>query len=380
MKILFIFHEAQLTGATLALLRNVEWYSENTDISQEFLLKQSGVLIHELSGFGNVYLWENEDPSTKNLFIKGLKSFSSKIRRYRLLKHLKKQKFDLIYANTILCSELIEKTAGFKCKILWHIHELELAIICYGVNRLEASRYVQFIIANSKSTKNNLIKQGIDPDKISVHYPITDIAKIHSSSSELPVRESLGIPLEAFVIGTSGLGIERKGIHDFIQLPLIIDSLYPGNNFYYLWVGKIFNKDVIDYDLEKAGLKSRVLFPGELRDPYPYYKVFDIFISCSKEESFGLSAVEAAAFHKPLVCFKGTGGIEEIVEQAGNQPVPYLNMIEMAKQIIDIYMDTKKRMRLGDLAFETAKMFETEKIMPKMYDYLKKIQIDTLTR
>lgn len=378
MKILFIFHEAHLTGATLALYGTVKWYSENTGISISFLLKENGILNNEMSQIGTVYLWNQENFNKRNIFQKVVDRIIKPISyQQKLLEHLRNQKFDILYANTIICSDIIKALSILNCKIVWHIHELELAIRCIGKHHLEADKYVHAIIANSESTRNNLVCNGIDKTKISVHYPFINIQKIQNSSVSFSVRDSLKIPDDAFIIGSSGSGIERKGIQDFIRLPIIIDYFFPDNNFYYLWVGKIFNKEIIDYDLEKSGLKNKVILSGEQIDPFPYYNIFNIFVSCSKEESFGLSAIEAASLHKPLVCFKNTGGIEEIVDQADNLTVPYLNSIEMAKKIIEIYNDSTKILELGNLAFETANKYDIEIIMPKMYDYLKKIEINT---
>lgn len=379
MKILFIFHEAHLTGATLALFGTVKWYSENTDFSMSFLLKENGILKNEISKIGPVYNWTQEYLPKRN-FVQKVVSRIIKPKSYRqkLLENLRNQKFDILYANTILCSDIIKDMAYFNCKIVWHIHELELAIKCLGKHHLEADKYVHAIIANSKSTMSNLVRNGIDKTKICVHYPFINIQEIQNLSMSISVRESLKIPSDSFIIGGSGSGIERKGIQNFIQLPLIINYLFPNKNFYYLWVGEICNKEVVQYDLDKSGIKDNFIFCGEQKNPFPYYKVFDIFVSCSKEESFGLSAIEAAALHKPLLCYKNTGGIEEIVEQANNITVPYLNIIEMAKKIIEIYSNKAKILALGNLAFETAKNFDIEIIMPKMFDYIKEIQKDTL--
>jgi L-malate glycosyltransferase len=373
-KILFIFHEAHLTGATLALFSNVKWFSENTDISMSFLLKEDGILNNDISKIGTVYLWEKENVTGNSIFRKILNKIFKTIYKKILLVHLKGQKFDLIYANTIVCSDLIKKMSNFNCKIVWHIHELELAINCIGKQHLEANKYVHYIIANSKSTKNNLVRNGIGGNKICVHYPFIDINKIQNSSVPFSIRESLNIPIDAFIIGSSGSGIERKGIHDFIRLPLIIDYLFPDNNFYFLWIGEIFNKEIIEYDLAKSGLGNKIIFTGEQRNQFPYYKIFDIFVSCSKEESFGLSAVEAAALHKPLICYKNTGGIEEIVVQANNITVPYLNLVEMAKKIIEINNDSNMRKELGILAFESAVRYDIKIIMPLLYNFIKNIK------
>jgi glycosyltransferase involved in cell wall biosynthesis len=253
--------------------------------------------------------------------------------------------------------------AHFKCKKVWHIHELELAIKIIGEQYLEAEKHVDLIIANSKSTCDNLINSGINGNKIKVIYPILDRGEIINSAIVPGLKESLGIPADAFIIGTSGVGIDRKGIHTFVQLPVIVDFLLPGNDFYYLWVGKKVNFEIIEHDIIKAGLTNRIIFVGEQANPFQYYKLFDIFISCSREESFGLSAIEAAALGKPIICFEKTGGLDEIVTGAKNITIPYLNIIDMANTIIDLYKDRGKLIRLGESASEYSEKFDQELIM-----------------
>ncbi len=71
-----------------------------------------------------------------------------------------------------------------------------------------------------------------------------------------------------------------------------------------------------------------------------------------QRRELGLSAIEAAALGKPVICFEKTGGLEEIVKGADNITVPYMNIIEMAKNIIDFHNDRDKLTRLGKSASE----------------------------
>ena len=372
-KILFVFHEANRTGATLNLLNMVKWLSENSDISMSFLFKENGDLASEVSKIGEVYLWNPDPAKTDQSLLKKVVNYIKKQNnRTSLLKQLKRCNFKLIYANTITISDIIKDLSRLKCKILWHIHELDLAINILGNNHLNAGSYISLFIANSNSTKANLKKHGIDETKIKVLNPIINYNKINSSGFEPGFKQSLGFPDDAFIIGSSGSGTERKGISTFIQLPVIMNYLFPDNKFYYMWIGKIFNSKIIEYDIEKMGMKNRIILPGEQQNPLPFYRIFDIYVSCSKEESFGISAIEAAAMGKPLICFEKTGGLEEIVIQADNITVPYMNIIVMAKKIIELYFDRDKLAYLGMKASKYAKKFDKDLIMPE----LKKILVD----
>lgn len=144
-----------------------------------------------------------------------------------------------------------------------------------------------------------------------------------------------------------------------------MDYLYPNNNFFYMWVGNMYNLDVVEHDIDFSGYKGRVILTQEQSEPFQYYKIFDVFVSCSKEESFGLSAIEAAALQKPLVCFEKTGGLEEIVKGAENITVPYLDIVEMAKKIFELYSDPKVIKDLGLKASYYATQFDENVIMPE---------------
>jgi len=375
-KILFIFHEANRTGATLNLFNMVKWLSENSDISMSFLFKENGNLVNDLSKVGVVYLW-NPDPvqTDQSLLKKVVNYIKKRNNRKSLFKQLIKCNFKLIYANTLTSSDIIKDLAPLKCKILWHIHELDLAINILGQNLLDASSYISLFIANSNSTKVNLKKHGIDGTKIKVLNPIINYNKIQSLGFEPGFKQTLRIPDDAFIIGSSGSGTERKGISTFIQLPVIVDYLFPENKFYYMWIGKIFNSKIIEHDIETLGMKNRILLPGEQKNPLPFYRIFDIYISCSKEESFGISAIEAAVMGKPLICFEKTGGLEEIVNQAGNITVPYMNIIVMARKIIELYFDRDKLANLGMKASKYAKKFDEELIMPEFKKILVNITL-----
>ena len=364
MKILFIFHEAELSGASILLYRMVKWLSENTSISLSFLLMSEGPLMKEINELGRIYFWE-ETPPRKRTISERILNRIVKLKSWQdlIVDRLEKENFDVVYANTILASEVIIRLAHFKCKKIWHIHELELAISIIGKEHLNAGKYVDLFIANSQSTYNNLVECNIDKERIRIVYPVIDIKSIDDPVKKINLRVLLGIPEAAFIIGTSGTGIDRKGINSFIHLPIIVDHLLPGNKFYYLWVGKIINSEIIDHDLKKSGLTGRVIFSGKQKNPIPYYNIFDIYISCSKEESFGLSAIEAAALGKPVFCFEKTGGLEEIVKGADNITVKYMNIIEMAKNIIDFHNDRDELTGLGKSASEYSKNFDQDLIM-----------------
>ncbi len=377
MKILFVFHEARLTGATLALFTYVKWLHKHTDISVSFLLKERGEMEKEISLLGKVYVWEPLEFESPDIYkrIKN-KILKAKSKQEMLIDSLKKESFDTVYFNTVLCSGLIKKLSCLNSKIIWHIHELELAVNFVGRHLLDAHSYTHAVVANSESTQQYLINNGINKEKIFVSYPGIDFEMINQLKNDAGSSEC-HIPDDAFVIGTSGTVLSRKGWHNFIELPSIINHLLADNSFYYVWVGKISkaDKEIIKYDIQKSGNNAKIIFTDEQKNPFPIYKRFDVFVSVSKEESFGMAAVELAFMHKPIVCFQNTGGIEELVNKAHNISVPYLDSISLGKVIIDLYKNPEKRIQLGNAAYEHIKEYDINKIMPRFHNFLNQVTI-----
>ncbi len=375
MKILFVFHHGGITGASLALLSSIEWLNAHTDYKMSFLFRENGIMEDVVSKYGKVHIWEEESHQPLSIFVRiKNKILKSKTKQRVLLENIERQHFDIIYFNTIICSKIINKMSGLSSTKIWHIHELELAINYYGVQHLNAVNNVSKIIANSKNTKNTLLRYGFNNDKISVIYPFINCKKMDKLVIQSVDRTTFNIPENAFIIGTSGTVMDRKGVDNFISTAIIIDELFPKNNFYYIWVGAYTNKQKImfDYDINKSEKKDKILFIGEHSNPFPIYNLFDIFVSTSKEESFGLSALEAGYFSKPLVCYKNTGGIEEIVVNSGNTTVEYMNTYHMAQEIIRLYHNMTTRETLGKNAKVLAESFDVEIIMPQLMDFLNK--------
>lgn len=311
MKILFIFHEARLTGASLALFRMVKWLKSHSDISMSFLLLEGGALQKELGELGEVIEWDRYKfykPSilrrVRNKLL-GNNSFQKKI-----IRKISKSNFDILYFNTIVSGRVAENFKHIQTKRIWHIHELELAVKTNNVDYLQAYSLFDSIIANSKSTKLFLESKGFDGRKINVFYPIVSVSSIQNLSKESVDNNLARIIKNSFVIGSSGSGIERKGVQSFIITAKLVNNIYPANNFKFVWVGDVSKNErsIIEHDIQKTNLSEKVFFLGEKNNPYPYYDKFNIFISTSKEESFGLSLVEAAILKKPIICFDSTGG------------------------------------------------------------------------
>ena len=376
MKILFVFHEANLTGASLNLFRMICWFKKNTDFEMSFLFKEGGPLKKIILDFGDVIEFDVvASKKTGNINRLWNKIGSSNKRESENFKKIREKKFDIIYFNTILSSEFIISLSSIKAIKVWHIHELGLATSLIGPKRFQIKDKIDFIIANSKATHDYLVENGFSIKSIKVLHPVILTEEILKKSSEDLGAEYELFLKDSFTIGSAGTVMERKGVQSFILLIKIIDSLYPANNFKYVWVGSVSLKDrlLIEHDIHHGELRNKLIFVDERSNPFPFYKRFDVFVSTSKEESFGLCAVECACFKKPLVCFDKTGGLQELVLKAENIIVPYLDLMTMANKLIELSENRNTLTKLGESSKKISKEFDENIVMPMFSKYLKEL-------
>lgn len=113
------------------------------------------------------------------------------------------------------------------------------------------------------------------------------------------IRESLGLPTDAVVVGHIGRFEEQKN-HRYL-LDIFQEVTQQEENAYLLSVGKGSLEEEMFEKAEKFGIKERVLFLGERDDIPRILKAMDVFVMPSLYEGLPMVAVEAQAANLKLV-------------------------------------------------------------------------------
>jgi len=114
---------------------------------------------------------------------------------------------------------------------------------------------------------------------------------------------------------------------------------------------------------------------GKVKDVEKIIGLADLFLLTSETESFGLAALEAMAAKVPVVS-TNTGGIPEVNIHGFSGMLSNVGDVEdMAKNAIAILKDEKIHQQFSENAFEQAKKFSIEKVLP-LYELLYKNVID----
>jgi glycosyltransferase involved in cell wall biosynthesis len=357
--ILFISHNAGRTGAPLMLLNLLKWLNENTDLTFEILLRGPGSLQEEFASIAPTSLYEHRG-AAGSLIARasrklGFGDYHANRHHRHLLSRFRKSGIELIYSNTITNGDILETLAPLGCPVLTHVHELDYWIEQSGRQNLEqVLKYSSRFIAASGAVKVNLVgKYNIAAEKIDVVHSFIPACGVTADPSG--IRQKLGIPEEAFMVLGSGHETWRKGKDLFVQLAAQMQKTLPTSQTHLLWVGgwqREEDRRNVLHDVQNLGLTGRVHFTGEVSNPLDYFAAGDVFAMVSREDPFPLVCLEAAALGKPVLCFAGSGGMPEFIEEDAGFVVPYLDLPAMAERITALAVDIGLRIRLGKRAAE----------------------------
>ncbi len=150
-----------------------------------------------------------------------------------------------------------------------------------------------------------LVKQSFLREyPIEVHYNTInrDIFKPTPSN----FRKTHGLNGKIVILGVAQGWSKRKGLQDFIELSRMLDD-----NYAIVLVG-LTQKQIDNLPKNIIGLKRT----ENLEELASIYTMADVFVNPSKEETFGLTTIEAEACGTKAIVYKGTA-CEEIVNKFG---------------------------------------------------------------
>lgn len=356
-KILFITHESALSGAPRSLLYFLTWLKKNVPTIKIHLLslKSDNPLENAFKDVSDYYydftsLGQKPTYTIKNRV--ALKLFGKPIlsEKEELIQKLVAQKFDLIYANTVvsLPISLLLKRSNVRTVLLLHVHEMATAIEQLIPDFKNYIHEVDSFLAASELVKEHLIKRfGCDSTKISRVYECSDV---HISPSQLSLE-----PVSSKKVIMVGGAYWAKGDDVFLLVAKEVVSRNPTIHFYWLGSQSLERKTVNQGDLEKLELTDNVHFLPHTTTPHDIVKTMDVFALTSRSDSFPLAAIEAGLLGVPIVCFEKASGIQEIIKQGGGEVVPYLDIQKMADAIISLVTSDELRVKKSD---EVKRLFQ----------------------
>ncbi len=169
------------------------------------------------------------------------------------------------------------------------------------------------VVANSRMVKDDIIRHyGLPEDKICVIYNGIDPARYAAAGAakRRGLRETLGVPADAFVVLFVGSGFERKGLMTLVRA---VGLLKEKEEIRLVVVGKGGQGPYLR-EAARVGVAGRVVFAGPVKDAAEFYGAADVFALPSMYEPFSNSCLEAMASGLPVVTTASNGASEIITD------------------------------------------------------------------
>lgn len=227
------------------------------------------------------------------------------------------------------------------------------------------------IIAVAHSAKENLLEMGVPAHRVSVI--INGVSGLRSVSFEetQELRERLGIPKDAIVIGICARLEACKDHYTLFRAAEIL--IQKDSSYRFLIVGDGSLREELERYCEDHGLSPYIIFAGFQSDVAPYYSLMRINVNCSvgtetsslalsEGMSIGLPSVVSDYGGNPymvrqgengLVYAKGRAeGLAEAIEKLAKDPVLWNQLSKGAKERFHTELNSKAMTQKTEKLYE----------------------------
>ncbi|GAB3639741.1 glycosyltransferase family 4 protein [Spirosoma arcticum] len=387
--LLFIGHDANRAGAQYLLLHLLTYLHE-TGVKTGLVLGDGGPLLPDYERVTTVYRAITPIPVqtgslTGRVLAKlgvGQPANGQRTIPAEVMQRIRDGHYNAIVSNTIANGGLLRLLEPLELPFALYVHELENSIRIYARPdelAYELSR-VSHVFCGSEAVRQNLIAHhGLTISNTSVLNSLMHTQALLTKLAAVDrrvVRQTLGIPADAIVVGGCGNAEWRKGVDLFLLIARQVLNTHPDTHF--IWVGVNESGEEsgrLRYDLDRMGMADHVhLLPpgGNYLD---YVACFDLFTLTSREDPYPLVILEAGLNRIPVLCFAQSGGSPDYVGTDTGCLVPYLDLSAMAAGIGRLADDRAERDRLGAIFYERAMRHDVAVLVPQLLTRLDSVLV-----
>ncbi|MEN9907169.1 MAG: hypothetical protein RLZZ540_310 [Bacteroidota bacterium] len=335
-RILFILHEASETGAPMMINNLLQSsYAKKNDCY--VLTIYCGKLEESLKQNAKVSILHNK--KKENSLLSKICNNIYKIEN-DFLKKADSGFFDLIYVNSLATLTRLPKLDFLKNnKSILHIHEGPILSENLEINKIVSNvfdYFSEFIFVSNFAKQGFISEHNINYSKCRVISPVVRDFKIKTIETKL-----LGLPENSFVVSSSGSLNYNKGVDVFLQIAkTVIKRARLNAPIYFVWVGTNGTQEIRNHfyhDIKKMGLIDNIVVIPNTDKIMDYFRESNLFLLCSREESFSLVAMENAMIGNPVICFDSGNGTNEFINNQNGYLVPYLDVSAASDAILELY-------------------------------------------
>lgn len=306
----------------------------------------------------------------------------------KLARIIRDEKFDLIHAHTSKPG-LLARAASIGTGIpviyqpanfAFHDGVSKRQAMFYAAIERVAARYLTTKIIAVCDGERELARRysvGSDAQFITIHTGI-DLDPFSGNFDRVAMRNSLGIPETAFLVGTVARLTEAKAPADFINAAALVHRDY--RSVHFIWVGDGALLDDSLAMVKALNLEGVFHFPGFRSDIPALLESLDCFVLSSHWEGFPLALLEAMAASLPVVSTRVMGATEAVQEGKTGFLVPIGDVSALAEAIGKLINDPPRRKAFGNAARQRVESeFPYSKMVARIENLYENIYKSTLT-
>ena len=227
-------------------------------------------------------------------------------------------------------------------------------VVTFSMNESDA------ITAVSKNLRDETYKHFKMEKEIEVIYNFVDIKRFERTPVQA-FRQIIAPKNEKILLHASNFR-KIKRVNDVVDIFKEVNKTIPSKLFF---VGDGPERSHIESDCREMDAHADIKFLGRQEQMEDILAISDLFILPSEYESFGLVALEAMAAGVPVIS-SNVGGLPEVNIQGVTGFLNNVGDVEgMSKNIIAILSDEKAFKKMKKNAFEHAKQFDINSIVPE---------------
>jgi len=274
---------------------------------------------------------------------------------HKILRLVQKQGIRLIHTNSLLdtSAACVIKLLVPGLAVIWQEHGLHYRWHSRTLIRW-LLKNVTCVVTPSQMRLKQLIFEGLDPSRgeflpngTDIHHGVSEVGPPSQAEDNRPLR-----------VGVVGRMSPLKDYETFLEAASIVAHSHPRACFSIVGGPEPDSDETADYDRRLRQLAAapplagRVDFHGRMENVAPILETFDVFVSSSLTESFGIAIIEAMALAKPIVATAVDAVLEIVLQGETGYLVPARNAEAMADRISRLLDNASLRAEMGRKARE----------------------------
>jgi glycosyltransferase involved in cell wall biosynthesis len=280
----------------------------------------------------------------------------------KLARFIRQNEIQIVHAHVARdypLAALVARRAGAQLVLTRHV--------LFPLNRIHklTLRQTSRVIAVSQAVADGLNAQRIfDPNKIVRIHNGIDLERFVKGREDFARRESEDGKLR---VGMVGHLAPIKGQKDFVRAAALVCGRRDDVDFIIAGEDKSRSGEHrrgLEKLINELGLNQRISLTGWVDDVARLLPGFDLCVSPSRSEPFGLSIVEAMAAGVPVIATASEGAREIIDDGETGRLVPIGDAEALANAIVELLADSLERERLSENAQRAVReRFSLERMM-----------------